>query len=252
MTGLPKNIVILTGAGISAESGIDTFRDAGGLWDNHRVEDVCTPDAFKRNPELVQDFYNKRRAQLLSPEVKPNAAHLAIAELQNEYTGSVTVVTQNIDDLHERAGTSQVIHMHGELLKVRCVKTGRCYDWHTAVEETDSCPCCHAQGTLRPHIVWFGEVPLMMDKIYQALEKADLFVAIGTSGSVYPAASFVTEANARDADTLEINLQPGQNQSLFKRAIYGLASEKVPLWVESLLANSVSRRYPNLAKKKFD
>lgn len=252
MTGLPKNIVILTGAGISAESGIDTFRDEGGIWDNHRIEDVCTPEAFKRNPELVQEFYNMRRAALLSPEIKPNAAHYAIAELQNEHSGTVTIITQNIDNLHERAGTTGVIHMHGELLKARCIKTGRCYDWTTNIEQNDTCPCCHTKNTLRPHIVWFGEVPLMMDEIYKAIEKVDLFVAIGTSGSVYPAASFVTEANARDADTLEINLKPGQNQSLFKRAIYGLATEKVPFWVESLLENSVSRRYPGLTKKKFD
>ncbi|MFD1261203.1 Sir2 family NAD+-dependent deacetylase [Entomomonas asaccharolytica] len=252
MAGLPKNIVILTGAGISAESGIDTFRDEGGIWDNHRIEDVCTPEAFKRNPELVQDFYNMRRATLQTPEIKPNAAHLAITELQKEHSGTVTVITQNIDNLHERAGSTDVIHMHGELLKARCSKTGRSYDWTENIEKDDICPCCHTKNTLRPHIVWFGEMPLMMDEIYKAIENVDLFVAIGTSGSVYPAASFVTEANARDADTLEINLQPGLNQSLFKRAMYGLASKKVPEWVESLLVNSVSRRYPGLTKKKFD
>lgn len=235
MAKLPENIVILTGAGVSAESGISTFRDDGGLWDNYRVEDVCTPEAFRRNPDFVQEFYNIRRRALLAPAVKPNAAHLAIAALQKEYFGKVTLITQNIDDLHERAGSPQVIHMHGELLKARCTKTGRCYSWLNDITQHDICPCCQEKGSLRPHIVWFGELPLRMDEIHQILEQADLFVAIGTSGTVYPAAGFVSEAERVAADTLEINLQPSENKNLFKRAMYGLASEQVPQWVDSLL-----------------
>lgn len=235
MALLPKHIVILTGAGISAESGIATFRAADGLWERYKIEDVCTPEAFERNPQLVQDFYNARRRNLLEPNVKPNAAHLALARLQKDYKGKVTLVTQNIDNLHEQAGSSEVIHMHGELLKVRCVKTAHCYDWTADVTEATLCHCCQPAQVLRPHIVWFGEIPLYMDEIYQALADADLFVAIGTSGNVYPAAGFVAEARANKADTLEINLEPGQNKTLFNSAIYGLASQQVPLWVDSLL-----------------
>lgn len=234
-TELPKHIVILTGAGISAESGIATFRAKDGLWERYKIEDVCTPEAFQRDPAVVQNFYNMRRADLLNPNVKPNAAHLALTKLQNEYKGKVTLITQNIDDLHERAGSAQVIHMHGELLTVRCVKSGRCYHWTKDVADQDCCQCCQPPRLLRPHIVWFGEMPLYMDEIYSLLAEADLFVAIGTSGHVYPAAGFVAEARANHADTLEINLEPGENKSLFSRSIYGLASEQVPQWVDGLL-----------------
>lgn len=237
MTVLPKHIVILTGAGISAESGIATFRAEDGLWEKYPIEDVCTPEAFQRNPRLVQDFYNARRRDLLATKIKPNAAHLALAKLQKEFNGAVTIVTQNIDNLHERAGSHHVIHMHGELLKVRCVKTGRCYDWQQDITEQDLCHCCQPPQVLRPNIVWFNEIPFQMDEIYQALASADLFVVIGTSGNVYPAAGFVAEARANNIDTLEINLEPGQNKKLFNRAIYGLASEKVPLWVDTLLTS---------------
>lgn len=231
----PKHIIILTGAGISAESGIATFRASDGLWEHYRIEDVCTPEAFERNPQLVQDFYNARRKNLLEPHVKPNAAHLALAKLQKSYKGKVTLVTQNIDNLHEQAGSRDVIHMHGELLKVRCVKTAQCYEWTEDVTGMSHCCCCQPAQVLRPHIVWFGEIPLHMDEIYRALADADLFVAIGTSGNVYPAAGFVAEASANQADTLEINLEPGKNKTLFNNAKYGLASQQVPLWVDSLL-----------------
>ena len=191
MSRLP-NIVILTGAGVSAESGIATFRAEDGLWEQHRVEDVATPEGFYRNPALVQDFYNQRRAQLAT--VNPNPAHQAIARLQREWPSCVTLVTQNIDDLHERAQSPAVIHMHGELLKVRCIHSGRVYLWPGAVHDDSLCSCCTPSRTLRPHIVWFGEMPFAMDEIYSALRQADLFIAIGTSGNVYPAAGFVAEA----------------------------------------------------------
>lgn len=238
MKAFPQHIVVLTGAGISAESGIATFRAEDGLWEKYRIEDVCTPEAFERNPKLVQNFYNARRRDLLSAKVKPNLAHLALAKLQREFKGNVTLVTQNIDNLHERAGSSHVLHMHGELLTVRCVKTGHCYAWQKDITEQDLCHCCQPPQVLRPNIVWFNEMPFHMDEIYKAIAMADLFVAIGTSGNVYPAAGFVAEARANNIDTLEINLESGQNKRLFNKSIYGLASEKVPLWVDSILANN--------------
>jgi len=229
-------VVILSGAGISAESGIATFRASDGLWEQHRVEDVATPEGFDRDPALVQSFYNARRAQLLSPDIQPNAAHFAIARLQRDYPGPVTLITQNIDDLHERAGSEGVIHMHGELLKVRCVRSGRVLDWRGQVTEDDRCPCCQPPQRLRPHVVWFGEVPLGLERIFSALASADLFVAIGTSGHVYPAAGFVAAASAQGARTLELNLEPSRIQSQFDTAIYGPAGKTVPEWVNSMLA----------------
>lgn len=260
---LVENIVVLTGAGISAESGLETFRAADGLWCQHRVEDVATPEAYARDPALVQRFYNMRRQQLAG--VEPNAAHHALARLAADWPGRFTLVTQNVDDLHGRALASaglvpspiggglgwghkdtmpypdaplpasplqgeeprfQLIHMHGELKKARCNRTG-----------TVS-PCerdLAADSHLRPHIVWFGEMPLEMDRIDRALRAADLFVAIGTSGHVYPAAGFVQQARHAGADTLELNLEPSQVRSHFARAHYGPATQLVPAWVESLL-----------------
>ncbi|ORC93598.1 NAD-dependent deacetylase [Trypanosoma theileri] len=230
-------VAILTGAGLSAESGIATFRDQRGLWENHRVEDVACPSAYQRDPLVVQRFYNARRRALLAPQVKPNAAHLAIAKLQREFRdGRVVVITQNVDDLHERAGSTSVLHMHGELLKVRCTVTGEVFHWTRDVEHLkDKCACCAAVGTLRPHIVWFGEMPLYMDAIAEVLERADLFVSIGTSGNVYPAAGFALQAKANGAKTLELNLEPGENYSNFDESVYGKASEIVPTWVEKML-----------------
>ncbi len=232
MSRLP-NIVILTGAGVSAESGIATFRAEDGLWEQHRVEDVATPEGFYRNPALVQDFYNQRRAQLAT--VNPNSAHLAIARLQREWPSCVTLVTQNIDDLHERALSPAVIHMHGELLKVRCIHSGNVYPWSGAVQGDSVCSCCSPPRMLRPHIVWFGEMPFAMDEIYAAVRQADLFIAIGTSGNVYPAAGFVTEAQRHGATTLEFNLQPSQQRGYFDFACYGPAGETVPHWVDEML-----------------
>lgn len=233
-----KHIVILTGAGISAESGIATFRASDGLWEERRVEDVATPEGFFRDPAFVQQFYNDLRRKLLLPEIMPNLAHIALATLQKTYSGAVTLITQNIDNLHERAGSQNVLHMHGELLVVRCLKSGRCYDWLDDVKPTDLCECCITPQVLRPHIVWFGEMPLLLDEIYQALADADLFVAIGTSGHVYPAAGFVAEAQARGIDTLEINLEPSKNKSLFLQHRYGSATQEVSKWVDQMLGIS--------------
>lgn len=230
-----KSIVILTGAGISAESGIQTFRAQDGLWEEHRIEDVATPEGFERDPEMVQRFYNQRRKPLLDRTVLPNKAHQALARLEQKFSGRFTLVTQNIDDLHEQAGSANVLHMHGEILKMHCRQTQRVFACQRSIETADQCECCAQPGNLRPHIVWFGEMPLLMDEIYQALSACDLFVAIGTSGNVYPAAGFVQSANAAGADTLEINLEESQVASSFDSAIYGKAGDVLPQWVDALL-----------------
>ncbi|MDO5055628.1 MAG: NAD-dependent protein deacylase [Pasteurella oralis] len=232
---LPK-VVVLTGAGISAESGIRTFRAEDGLWENHRIEDVATPEAFARNPELVQRFYNERRAQLQQPEIQPNAAHIALAKLEQKLGENLLIVTQNVDNLHERAGTKNLIHMHGELLKVRCVNSGKIYDWLGDLSVEPSCECCTPSRRLRPHIVWFGEMPLKMEQIYDALAECDYFLAIGTSGNVYPAAGFVREVSPYRCKTVELNLEPSKVRSHFKEVRYGKASEIVPQFVDELLA----------------
>ncbi|MEB5704185.1 Sir2 family NAD+-dependent deacetylase [Pantoea anthophila] len=229
------HVVILTGAGISAESGIRTFRAADGLWEEHHVEDVATPEGFQRDPALVQRFYNARRQQLQQPEIQPNAAHLALAELEQVLGDNLLLVTQNIDNLHERAGNSRVLHMHGELLKVRCVTSGQVIEWSGDITPDDRCTCCQFPAALRPHVVWFGEMPLGMEQIYQALEQADYFIAIGTSGHVYPAAGFVHEARLQGAHTVELNLEPSQVGNEFAERHYGLASEVVPEFVHKLL-----------------
>lgn len=231
-----QNIVILTGAGISAESGIQTFRAQDGLWENHRIEDVATPEAFERNPELVQTFYNQRRRQLQDEAIQPNAAHLALGKLERELEGSVTVITQNIDNLHERGGSSQIIHMHGELLKARCSESNQVIELHGDIASDDLCHCCQLPSPLRPHIVWFGEMPLKMGEIYSALERADLFISIGTSGVVYPAAGLVHDAKMHGAHTIEINLEPSAMESEFAEKRYGKATIEVPKLVDELLA----------------
>lgn len=230
----PK-VVVLTGAGISAESGIKTFRAADGLWEEHRVEDVATPEGFARDPALVQAFYNSRRRQLQGPDIVPNAAHQALAKLESALGDNFLLVTQNIDNLHERAGNQRVIHMHGELLKVRCSWSGQVLEWTGDVTAEDKCHCCQFPAPLRPHVVWFGEMPLGMDDIYSALADADIFIAIGTSGHVYPAAGFVHEARLQGAHTVELNLEPSQVGSEFAEKHYGLASEVVPAFIEQLL-----------------
>ena len=229
-----ENIVILTGAGISKESGIDTFRDKGGIWSKVKVEDVATPQAFEKNPSTVQKFYNERRANLLDPSIKPNAAHFALARLEREWQGDVAVVTQNIDNLHEAAGTKNLIHMHGELLKARCTNCGLVLDWDKPLGEGEKCPDC-CQKTLRPHVVWFGETPLMMGSIDQLLTNCNLFLSIGTSGNVYPASGFVQVANACGSHTVEINLEPSEGATLFKQSKYGVATLLVPSFVQALI-----------------
>jgi NAD-dependent deacetylase len=235
------SIVILTGAGVSAESGLATFRAENGLWCSHRIEDVATPEGFARDPARVQQFYNRRRAQLAA--VNPNAAHHTLARLAEEFQGSFLLVTQNVDNLHERAfgrrrmsENFRFVHMHGELARARCVETGMAHDWAGDIAPGSLCPCCHETGTLRPHIVWFGEMPFDMPLIYEALEKCDLFVSIGTSGNVYPAAGFVAEARASGrAYTIEINLEPSETHSLFHETRQGKATDLVPRFAGELL-----------------
>jgi len=227
-----RNIVILTGAGISAESGLRTFRAEDGLWEDHRVEDVATPHAFRRDPELVQRFYDLRRENVLAAQ--PNPAHQALARLDREWPGELLIVTQNIDDLHERAGAQRVLHMHGEALSAWCTACDARHHWTGTLLDSPPCPACGA-AALRPDIVWFGEMPYEMERIFAALARADLFVSIGTSGAVYPAAGFVQQAAGHGARTLELNLERSLGSSMFDETRLGPASEIVPAWVEEVL-----------------
>ncbi len=228
-----QNIAILTGAGISAESGLGTFRDAGGLWSQVRLEDVATPEGFARDPAGVQAFYNARRAHAAAAD--PNAAHRALARLQAEWPGEVVLITQNVDGLHEKAGSAPVLHMHGELARALCNACG--HRWPAPAEMTaqEPCPACHAPAA-RPDVVWFGEMPYHMDDIQRHLDRADLFAAIGTSGQVYPAADFVRQAQMGGAHTVELNLEPSAVSGQFAEIRTGPATETVPAWVDQLLA----------------
>lgn len=226
---------MLTGAGISAESGIKTFRADDGLWEEHRIEDVATPEAFERDPWLVQKFYNERRRPLLDHQVQANPAHQALAKLEREFSGQFLLVTQNIDNLHELGGSQNVLHMHGEVLKMRCKATSKVYDCYHDIEVADLCDCCGQPNHLRPHIVWFGEMPLYMDEISSAISGCDLFISIGTSGNVYPAAGFAQMAQQSGAKTLEINLEKSLVANNFDKAIYGKAGEVLPVWVDGFL-----------------
>ena len=229
-----RNIVILTGAGVSAESGVATFRGPDGLWEGHRVEDVATPEAFLRDPALVHAFYDARRAKLGT--VEPNAAHRALARLDAEWPGELLLVTQNVDDLHERAGSERLIHMHGELRKGWCLQCDGRFEWNGQMGEGAMCPNCSTTGSVRPDIVWFGEMPYQMDAIEEALRDCDLFVSIGTSGAVYPAAGYVQTARYCGARTLEMNLEPSLGGFLFDESRTGPAGELVPKWVDEVLA----------------
>lgn len=229
-----RNIVVLTGAGISAESGVATFRGPDGLWEGHRVEDVATPEAFARDPALVHAFYDARRARL--EEVEPNAAHRALAWLDQEWPGDLLIVTQNVDDLHERAGARRLLHMHGELKSAWCRTCDQRSPWTGSLGDLPACPGCGRTGMLRPDIVWFGEMPYEMERIDNALLAADLFVSIGTSGAVYPAAGFVQTARYCGARTLEINLEPSLGSSFFHESRVGPAGVLVPIWVDEVLA----------------
>jgi NAD-dependent deacetylase len=231
-------IFVITGAGVSAESGLGTFRDKDGtgIWARFDPMKLATPEAFARDPHEVYAFYNARRQNLIA--AKPNVAHFALARLEMvlaERRGKLALVTQNVDDLHERAGSKRVTHMHGELLKARCTACEGVIPWCEDLGLRDQCSACGRTGTLRPHVVWFGEMPLQIDAIYAALNDADLFVAIGTSGSVYPAAGFVSEARALGIRTCEINLEPSDNVDQFDERRYGLASEAVHAWVDEVL-----------------
>lgn len=230
------SIVILTGAGISAESGLETFRGAGGLWCGHRIKDVATPEAFARNPDMVHEFYNMRRQGLLKAEINPNPAHLALAELEEKWPGNVLVVTQNIDDLHERAGSKNLIHMHGEILKAFCRFCRADLECRDDLSTTMTCGKCSKTGGIRPDIVWFGEMPYRMDAIFEALSNCDMFLSIGTSGNVYPAAGFVGEALRHGALTAELNLEPSLNAAVFHESLAGPASRTVPDFVRSVLS----------------
>lgn len=222
-----KHIVVLTGAGVSAESGLKTFRDNDGLWENHRVEDVATPEAYQRNPKLVQRFYNDRRTQLLQ-QAQPNAAHIALGHFEKHFKGEFLLVTQNVDNLHEQGGSKNLIHMHGELLKARCPNSEQVVQCDFDLGPETTCRCCPTPHPLRPHIVWFGEMPLQMDEIETALCQCDLFVSIGTSGNVYPAAGFVELAASMGATCVELNLEPSQNSKRFDVSLQGEASQLVP------------------------
>jgi len=228
-----SSIVILTGAGISAESGVSTFRDRDGIWAKVDYREVATPEGFARNPAKVHEFYNTRRRNMAN--IKPNAAHVALARLEQEFTGEFLLVTQNIDNLHEQAGSRGLIHMHGELGKALCVRCGVSRAWREDLSVELTCESCGKAGGMRPDVVWFGEMPYRMDKIMQALSACELFVSIGTSGSVYPAAGFVAEARAAGAETVELNLEPSDGHSLFSDRRYGPATKIVPAFIDELL-----------------
>ncbi|QBF84447.1 NAD-dependent protein deacylase [Shewanella maritima] len=234
-----RRIVILTGAGISAESGIQTFRDQDGLWEQHHIEDVATPEGYARDRELVERFYNLRWQDLHRDDIAPNAAHVALAKLEREFDGEVLLVTQNVDNLHELAGSKRLLHMHGELMKGRCPQSQQTFNLKEMFGPDNVCTCCIPAERLRPHIVWFGEMPFGMDTIHHALDECDLFIAIGTSGTVYPAAGFVDIANHRCAQTVEVNLMPADSHSQFQYHFTGKAGEIVPQLVDSILAGEV-------------
>lgn len=232
-------IVVLTGAGISKESGLDTFRCEDGIWSKVNLEDVATPEGFARNPALVHAFYNARRGKLADPTVQPNAAHRALVRLEQEWPGEVLIVTQNIDDLHEQAGSRNVLHMHGELKRIRCARCETEQVWLLDLDTSHVCTACGARGTLRPHVVWFGEMPIGMERIYEALDRCAIFVSIGTSGNVYPAAGFVAHVRRfTRAHTVELNLEPSNAATLFVESCYGAASEVVPAFIDRLLGSS--------------
>jgi NAD-dependent deacetylase len=231
-----QRIFFLTGAGVSAESGLSTFRDKGGLWAHYDVQEVASIQGYERNPAYVLEFYNMRRG--IHAGIEPNASHIALAQLESgweERGGRVTICTQNIDPLHERAGSKRVIHMHGEIAKARCHDCGDIVAYDGELSINLGCCACGRGGGMRPHVVWFGETPLEMDRIYDELSGADLFVSIGTSGNVYPAASFVSAARSAGIPTMEINLEPSENAAFFDTGRYGRATDAVPAWVTEML-----------------
>tara|TARA_B100001559_G_scaffold273514_1_gene243022 strand:- start:162 stop:911 length:750 start_codon:yes stop_codon:yes gene_type:complete len=238
------DIVILTGAGISKESGLDTFRDEGGIWSQVSLEEVATLDAFKENPEKVQNFYNARRRPLIEGLIKPNAAHYSLAMLEKEWElanrGKVTIITQNIDNLHESAGSKNLIHMHGEILKARCLNCNCISICDTDLGFGESCFYCKKTNVLRPHVVWFGEEPLKMNHIHDLLKECDLFISVGTSGNVYPAAGFIKSVKENsNIYAVELNLEPSNGATLFDEVRYGAATDIIPIYVEELLRKGI-------------
>lgn len=233
-----KSIVVLTGAGISAESGLQTFRGEGGLWRNFRAEQLATPEAFNTHPELVLEFYNERRRQLLAAEIQPNPAHLALARLESEMGDALTLVTQNVDNLHEKAGSRRVLHMHGELLRMRCDHCGHVVKQHHDFFVSDTCGQCDTVGRLRPDVVWFGEIPHFMQRIMAALQQCDVFIAVGTSGNVYPAAGFVEIARRAEAHTIELNPESSPQPNDFVEHRCGAAGALLPLLVDELVGQA--------------
>ena len=230
----PSSIVVLTGAGVSAESGVDTFRDKGGIWSKADYREVATPEGFARNPAKVHEFYNLRRRRLVG--IRPNAAHFALARLEAAFGGAFLLVTQNVDSLHEAAGSRKLIHMHGRHDSALCMHCGQRSPWTGDMSLETPCPVCEATGGVRPDVVWFGEMPYRMDEIYRALRACDLFVSIGTSGTVYPAAQSVRDAQAAGARTVELNLEPSEKADAFDEAFHGPATEIVPAFVGRLLS----------------
>lgn len=230
------DILVLTGAGISAESGLATFRSSNGLWNNHKVEDVATIEAFAKNPEYVHDFYNEMKPELLA--AKPNAAHLALAELEQKYSGNVSIVTQNVDTLHEKAGSKKVYHIHGQINQAVCLNCGHILETWGDVDTQTVCANCGVVGMMKPNIVFFGESLLCMNEVERLLNECDLFISVGTSGVVYPAAGFVKVAKAHGAHTMEFNLENTSNNYLFDDHIYGKSGQTLPVLVKQLLKNN--------------
>ena len=250
MQGLKQDIIILTGAGISKESGLDTFRDEDGIWSKVRIEDVATPDAYQKNPKRVQDFYNARRQPFIQGRIRPNGAHEALARLESvwisEGKGNVTIVTQNIDNLHEKAGSKNLIHMHGEILKARCEQCATISTCMFDLGAGEACSSCAQVNTLRPHVVWFGEMPLELDCIHELLKKCSLFVSIGTSGNVHPAAGFVQLVRMQpDTYAIELNFEPSEGATLFDEVRYGRATNLIPSFVEELIDNGLPSKNDN-------
>ena len=229
-------IIVLTGAGISQESGLGTYRGAGGLWNGIRAEEIATPTCLARTPDRFHAFCNERRRRMLDPEIAPNAAHLALARLERESGGPFLLVTQNVDNLHERAGSVNLRHMHGEMLQTRCERCAGVFAWEKDISREDACPRCGEYGALRPNTVLFSERPFFLEEIADALRRCRLFVSIGTSGAVHPAAGFAGRARRNGAHTLELNLEASADAAIFHEGRYGRAGELVPAWVDEVLA----------------
>ena len=233
---MKKKIFVLSGAGVSKESGIKTFRESDGLWENYKIEDVCTPQAFLTNPELVNNFYNDRKKQMNDPKIKPNNAHIFISKLEEKFFNNFMLVTQNIDNLHEKAGSKKVYHMHGSLEKKICMLCNYTSRFDKDISTEQICENCNEKGKVRVDVVWFGEMPKYLDKIYDFLEKVDIFISVGTSSLVYPAAGFIDYVKLRNknAKLIEFNIEKTSKSILFDQVYIGKASTTIPKFVNSL------------------